>query len=66
MKIVIYLQLCTYKLKKCLLKLYSYICYLYNAITISRIHIIAFVIPTFIYTYLARNNYSEKTAFEYI
>ena len=42
------------------------ICYLFNAIKISRIHIIVFVIPTFIYTYLARNNYSEKTAFEYI
>ena len=34
-------------------KLYSYICYLYNVIKISRIHIIVFVIPTFIYTYLA-------------
>ena len=40
--------------------------YLYNSIKISRIHIIVFVIPTFIHTYLARNNYSEKTAFEYM
>ena len=27
---------------------------------------IVFVIPKFIHTYLARNNYSEKTAFENI
>ena len=38
--------------------------YLYNAIQISRIHILVFVIPKFIHTYLAQNNYSEKTAFE--
>ena len=43
-----------------------HMCYLYNEIKIIRIHIIVFVIPTFIYTYLARNNYSKKTAFEYI
>ena len=46
--------------------IYIYICYLYNTIQISRIYIIVFVIPTFIYTYIERNKYSEKTAFEYI
>ena len=42
-----------------------HIYYLYNVIQINRIHIIFFVIPSFIYIYLERNNYSEKTAFEY-
>ena len=45
---------------------YLYICYLYNAIQISRIHIIVFDKRSFIHTYIVQNNYSEKTAFEYI
>ena len=48
-----------------MLFIYIYI-FIYNAIKISRIHIIVFVTPTFIHTYLAQNNYSEKNAFEYI
>ena len=65
-EICYFLQLYTYKFRKFPQYQYSYICYLYNAIRISRIHIIVFDKRSFIHTYLARNNYSEKTEFEYI
>ena len=48
------------------IRLFIYICCLCNAIKLSIINIIVFVIPTFIHTYIEQNNYSRNTHFHTI